>query len=722
MKALNAKNKISTALAVILVVVLIIPCISIGMESLAEKITTAVELKQIDEFETQIKSFDGDAELRLIVKSSGNSSVDTLNASEVADGWNNFTYLQFENEAQLADALEYYNSLDSVEYAEREVLFEFCDDENLDPKCYGTANSNVDDALKLLDTYYTNLSEVRIGIIDCGVENSDIFGDRLVNGEDSLDDSSYHGSYVAGTLYYNTPENVTFYSYNAESSSGGSISSLLVVTSLSKAATQGCDVVNLSFGSTQNVTSVYNAIKSAYDKGVTIVAAAGNSAYDLDEYDYYPAEYSEVISVGNMSVNCVKYSSSNYNGDITTYATGVNVRSYYRDEEIYWSGTSASCPIVASIASMMISADSSLTPAEIKSIIDSTEDSPNENNTYRDMADAYEALSEVTGYELEYTDFDYTVTQNSSTGFCDIDFTCDEGTRIYYYVTTSGARVRPLNTDYFSEHYAWDGESTVSFSKRCYITVTAYSDNGRKSELYFIALPKHTSGDYSITASSGSIIYCSLEDSVIEVPETISSTEIVTIAKYSFSGMKNLETIILPSSVTTIGEFAFSNCTNLKKVIAPGVTSCSRYAFQNCTSLQEVIMPSVSETNTGMYRNCSSLLIAQMGDEDESLSTYNMAFRGSETAFNYKIKECAVFFDSFDSDGNIIYTDSSKEQTFTISAADALFLWNEYFINDSVYSADYYSTAIFDSTAVFDVNSDGYVNAKDYSLIYKNSV
>lgn len=118
--------------------------------------------------------------------------------------------------------------------------------------------------------------------------------------------------------------------------------------------------------------------------------------------------------------------------------------------------------------------------------------------------------------------------------------------------------------------------------------------------------------------------------------------------------MQNLETVILPESVTMISEYTFANCTNLKKVIALGVTQCSRYAFQNCTSLKEVIMPNVTTTYTGMFRNCPSLLICQMGDEEESLSTYNMAFYGSENAINYKLKGYAFAFAGFDGSGNII--------------------------------------------------------------------
>ncbi|MCD7796086.1 MAG: S8 family serine peptidase [Clostridiales bacterium] len=564
-------------------------------------------------------------------------------------------------------AEKYYSSLDTVEYVEKEILFDLCDDgedtdntddadnsisDTLDAKCNAAANSNIDDALKMLDVYYPNPSQINVAVIDTGVENSDLFGDRLVNGEDSISDDLYHGSYVAGTIYCNTSENVVIYSYNATSSSG-SISDVLASTSITKAVNQGCDVINMSFGSTAASTTFYNAIKSAYNNGVTIVAAAGNNGYDLDEYDYYPAEYSQVIAVGNMSVANVKYSSSNYNGGVTTYATGINVRSYYRGEEVYWSGTSASSPVIAAAAAIMFSADTSLAPDEIETAIEETEYSPNEDNTYHSIADAYSALSYVTGYELPTAEFEYTVTQNESMGFCDITFTCDDDTRIYYYISSAGLRACPLNTSHFSGHYQWDGESVVSMTKRCYMTMAAYSDTAKKERNILYRPAKAHLRLYN-ASSSGAITYCSLEDSVIEVPKTISSTEIVSLSKYSFSGMQNLETVILPESVTMISEYTFANCTNLKKVIALGVTQCSRYAFQNCTSLKEVIMPNVTTTYTGMFRNCPSLLICQMGDEEESLSTYNMAFYGSENAINYKLKGYAFAFAGFDGSGNII--------------------------------------------------------------------
>ncbi|MCD7796085.1 MAG: hypothetical protein LUG95_00140 [Clostridiales bacterium] len=104
MNTLSTKNKISTAVAIILTVVIIIPCISIGIEAAAEKITSAAEPRQIDEFEEQYKTLDGDSSLRLIVKSS--HDIDPLSAVQIAEGWNNIYCLQFENENDLQKSRE----------------------------------------------------------------------------------------------------------------------------------------------------------------------------------------------------------------------------------------------------------------------------------------------------------------------------------------------------------------------------------------------------------------------------------------------------------------------------------------------------------------------------------------------------------------------------------------------------------------------------------------
>ena len=67
-------------------------------------------------------------------------------------------------------------------------------------------------------------------------------------------------------------------------------------------------------------------IKLLLKKKVTIVAAAGNDAQDLDKKcDVYPACQQGVISVGNLDKDGKKQKMSNYGKRVTVWEKGCNI-------------------------------------------------------------------------------------------------------------------------------------------------------------------------------------------------------------------------------------------------------------------------------------------------------------------------------------------------------------------------------------------------------------
>ena len=76
-----------------------------------------------------------------------------------------------------------------------------------------------------------------------------------------------------------------------------------------------------------------------------------------------------------------------------------------------------------------------------------------------------------------------------------------------------------------------------------------------------------------------------------------------------FGEMKNLKSIVLPSSLTIIPEWAFYSCTNLESVVYSNVlTSISNYAFYECAKLSKIDVPTglLSIGDQAFYL-CSSL-------------------------------------------------------------------------------------------------------------------
>ena len=154
-------------------------------------------------------------------------------------------------------------------------------------------------------------------------------------------------------------------------------------------------------GKTAIITIAAN-IASA--KGVTVVVAAGNEGASNWKYITAPADGIDVITVGAVSSNGIKAGFSSfgptYDGRIKpdVCAMGVNVYCASSGTEDYYSnvsGTSAACPIVAGIATLIKSARPELTPSQIREALQNSGSqalSPN-NDIGWGIVDAYKALT-----------------------------------------------------------------------------------------------------------------------------------------------------------------------------------------------------------------------------------------------------------------------------------------------------------------------------------------
>lgn len=86
------------------------------------------------------------------------------------------------------------------------------------------------------------------------------------------------------------------------------------------------DVVNFSSSGSEENTAEKYLIKALTENGTIFVTAAGNESINLDSNcAAYPACYTGVVSVGNLSSNLRPHYSSNFGKRVSMWAVGTNI-------------------------------------------------------------------------------------------------------------------------------------------------------------------------------------------------------------------------------------------------------------------------------------------------------------------------------------------------------------------------------------------------------------
>jgi subtilisin family serine protease len=155
------------------------------------------------------------------------------------------------------------------------------------------------------------------------------------------------------------------------------------------------DVISMSWGGGDDLT-LHNLLIEAYNEGIVLVAAAGNSNSGVP---VYPAAYPEVIGVASHKEDGVKSTLSNYGSWVDVAAPGDNVYTTKLGGGYGWSGgTSLSAPFVSSLAGLLLSSYPDFSPAQVEQVIqDSSEDKAYWQGTWSLEAgriNAFNALNE----------------------------------------------------------------------------------------------------------------------------------------------------------------------------------------------------------------------------------------------------------------------------------------------------------------------------------------
>lgn len=185
---------------------------------------------------------------------------------------------------------------------------------------------------------------------------------------DALDDNG-HGTHVAGTIAaLQDGEGVVGVAPNArlfgvkvlDYDGTGRLS--WIISGIEWATDNQMAVINMSLGGPYPSDILAQTITAAYNKGVTIVCAAGNTSGSVN----YPAKYPEAIAVSALDRSDKIAQFSSRGPEIAFIAPGVEIPSAYLEGSyVTKSGTSMATPHVTGLAALAISLGAN-TPQKVK--------------------------------------------------------------------------------------------------------------------------------------------------------------------------------------------------------------------------------------------------------------------------------------------------------------------------------------------------------------------
>ena len=216
-------------------------------------------------------------------------------------------------------------------------------------------------------------SGIKVAVIDTGIDYNHPDLDANYRGGINLlnpaitpfDDSwNSHGTHVAGIIAAELDGNgvigvaprASLYAIKALGSRGyGSLSD--VIAGIEWAITNNMDIVNMSIGIDTYSQALSDACARAYESGILLVAAAGNTGVYGGKKVQYPALYPSVIAVGSTTRTDAFHFTSAAGPDIEMVAPGSGIYSSITFSGYgYLTGTSQAAPHVAGVAALILSA------------------------------------------------------------------------------------------------------------------------------------------------------------------------------------------------------------------------------------------------------------------------------------------------------------------------------------------------------------------------------
>ncbi len=293
-----------------------------------------------------------------------------------------YAIVKVKDKKNLYKVIQKYQKLQKVQSVSPSVNYQTMG--NADPKAaseqYHLTMLNIAKAQQL-----AGKNKVTVAVIDTGIDTNhpDLKG-LFLPGYNALDPmhqpaADDHGTHVAGIIAANKDNGIGGYGINPNVKilpidvfERWGASDYSIAEGILHAVKKGAKVVNMSLGGPMPSPLIEEAINKANEKGVVVVASAGNSG---DDWVNYPAGYEGVISVGAVDSRKKLADYSSYGTSVDLVAPGDEIYSTIYEAEKKssfqkMSGTSMASPMVAGAAALLLSKYPKLTPSQVEYILE----------------------------------------------------------------------------------------------------------------------------------------------------------------------------------------------------------------------------------------------------------------------------------------------------------------------------------------------------------------
>jgi subtilisin family serine protease len=234
----------------------------------------------------------------------------------------------------------------------------------------------------------TNKGNTKLAIIDTGVTTIPettgqiLGGYNFVNNSNNVNDDNGHGTFISSIIASKVNNSNGIAGINdrvnilpikvLDADGSGYLSNL--IQGIQYAIDQNASIINLSLASTTYDSTLNTIIEKAYQRGIIIVAAAGNSGNNITSPTVSPlnndGNKNWVIGVGAIDNRGNRPSYSNYGLGVDVVAPGDNILGYNNNNSLeYRSGTSMAAAMVTGVISAWRDYYGTLSPDDVHNLI-----------------------------------------------------------------------------------------------------------------------------------------------------------------------------------------------------------------------------------------------------------------------------------------------------------------------------------------------------------------